>query len=118
LSFKNSVAKIFGILSAIGLTGTAVHAQNFDSVSEARSYLANNPDGPGARRALRYIIEQSLRDEYPEFSRTNLSDNYGIVVSPKDGISAAAARTALTGAPTGTPTVAARSRTTRTTRQY
>ncbi|MGB5560205.1 MAG: hypothetical protein WBN04_19600 [Paracoccaceae bacterium] len=93
---KKFLSRFATALGAIGLMGsTAAHAQSFNSASEARSYLSQNPTGPRAEQAFRRVVEDTLTSNYPEFSRRALADGNALVVAPDATVSRAAILSAI-----------------------
>lgn len=74
---KKLTSKLLAGFSALGLLSMqSAEAQSFRSEAEARAYLTQNPTGPRAEEAFRRIIQGTIADRYPEFSRSALSDGF------------------------------------------
>lgn len=69
------------VLASLGLVGlampTASVGQNsgFGSAADAERYLEENPTGPRAAEAFRFLVYQGLGDKYPDFDGTPTTRN-------------------------------------------
>lgn len=96
---KKLTSKLLAGFSALGLMSIqSAEAQSFRTEADARAYLEQNPTGPRADEAFRTIIQGTIADKYPEFSRRSLSDGYA-----SSGTGVPSAGTAPSGGPSGPP---------------
>ncbi len=70
------LSRLVTMAAAGGMASTGVAQQigqnGFASIDEARAYLVANPTGPLAEEAFRFVVQEGLAEDFPQFPKEQL----------------------------------------------